>query len=58
MPPGMTSSPVASTSVWPVGEMLGPTCGDGLAVDQHIGALLAVGGDDGAVLDQGAHDVS
>ncbi len=29
--------------------------GDGLALDQHVGLIGAVGGDDGAALDHGRH---
>ena len=55
MPPGSTSRPVASTTVWPAAGMPGRDFADRLAFNEDVGRVSSVRGDDRAVLDQGAH---
>ena len=57
-PPGMTYLPAASmvsSAVSPAAARSAPICGDRLAVDQDVGGVRAVGGDDRAVGDERAH---
>ena len=58
MPPGMTYRPAASmvsSAVSAGGRQIGADRGDRLAVDEDVGAVRALGGDDRAVGDERAH---
>ena len=58
IPPGMTYLPVASivsSTVTDAPRQVAPDLGDRLAVDQDVGRVGAVGGDDRAVGDERAH---